>query len=265
METTMRLMLVCIFVFMLDPVYAAMPIIQDMVAPSSINLVAGETTNITCNATVTDSDGFGNISIVSAVLYDRAAAQPESIDDNNTHYSAMLCETQGSGETMNLTCIFGLWYYASASPDWICNITMSDGGDVATGSANTSVSELRAMSTSGINYAAASGNISLGGTSDESSLNIMNIGNVDISIEVSGTPLNCTVGSISAGNQVYNLTSGFITGTPLSANPTQVSGFLVPARIDDTAPSASTLYWRLSVPATGVGGTCDGTISVDAV
>ncbi len=246
---------------------AAAPEIGPIEITGPIHLSAGTITKVTCNATVNDSDGFDNISGVSAVLYDNYTADAGSADDNNYHYSNSSCSITGSGNTSNASCSFLLWYYANPSDSWICNMNVSDSLNTTSAQESTALDSLVAISVHDFAYTGGSGGpIPLGNISKEAALNITNTGNVNITIDLSGGDISCDTGIIPAGNQSYSITSGFnySNGTMLTGSPTEIGDYTIPARTDDSAPSKGSIYWLLAVPGHGVSGNCTGAISVDA-
>lgn len=262
----LSLLLIAIVIVFAEPAHSAAPEINYIEITDPIYLDSGTVTEIICNATINDSDGYDNISVVSAVFYDNASANASSSDDNNYHYSNASCNIAGSGNTVNASCSFLIWYYANPSDDWICSMNASDSMNTTNGYVSASVEALAAMSVTAISYTGKSGGaISLGNISNEAVMNITNTGNVNLSFELSGGNISCVTGIIPVSNQSYSINSGFnySNGTLLTSTPTEVSNFIVPPRTDDAAPSTSNIYWLLAVPGYGAGGNCTGTISIN--
>jgi len=241
--------------------------------PNNVILNSGTTKTITCNATITDPNGFANISNVNATFYDPAQANHSSGDDNNNHYTDSSCSLSGgSGNTINAECGFDIQYYANPSSDWECNITATDGSESASNSSgqNIDIAELKSISTSNLAYHnGTGGSIDLGATSGELSMNITNLGNVNVTIQVNGSDnaFVCDIGTIELSKERYNTSSGFSynNGINLTSNPTNISNYEIPQRIDDGSSSVGYVYWLLQIPLGGVGGNCTGSISVNTV
>jgi len=266
------IMILLLLVISLNYVFGAAPVVGPVSASTPINLNAGSTKDVSCNATITDLDGFQNITIANATLFDSTNANPGSPDDNNNHYTNASCTLSGgSGNTTNAVCGFSLQYYANPGTSWECNMTAYD--DVNTGSNTTgqtiTVEELKALIVTSLSFDNGTGSsIDLGNTSGEETLNITNTGNINITVQVSGdsNAMSCSIGTIPLSNERYNITSGFsfAGGIQLTSTATNVSGFIVPQRTNDASPSINFIYWLLRMPTTGVGGSCSGNITVSA-
>jgi len=232
---------------------------------SNIFLSAGTVIQADCNASMTDADGFGNISEVVGLLY-RNDSHPGNPLDNNNHYANSSCFTSGSGNDLNVTCSFSLWYYSDPGT-WICNISGYDGTNNSNWT-NFEIMSLVAMDATPLSYHNGSdGSIDLGNLSAVALMNISNLGNTDISIELSGSNLSCDIGSVNVSNQRYSNGSNitYPTASVLTAAATNITGLIVPQRTNDTVSSLGNLYWLLMMPVAGVAGTCNGTISLNAV
>jgi len=249
-------------------VHGYIPVIDTLFSSDDIILTTGSSKQITCNATVIDSDGVENLT-ATAVFYDKTTANANSADDNNNHYSDLNCSAAGSGNQSQISCSFSLMYYANAGDQWICNMTVSDGSDNACNSStNLTVEELTAFDITNISYIGVSGTeIDPGNLSAISQMNITNLGNTDFTVELSGTDLVCVQGKIFTENQRYNETPGFDwnTAQELRTDVKVLHNFIVPRQQDDSTMSIQSLYWRIQAPIDGAGGLCAGSITINAV
>ncbi|MHA1287151.1 MAG: hypothetical protein ACTSPB_07060, partial [Candidatus Thorarchaeota archaeon] len=225
-----------------------------------------------CNATIYDAQGFGDISSVNATLRNVTSG---SNPDNNDHYVNSSCGlSAGSGYTKDAWCKFEVWYYASPG-SWNCTIFAWDSSDASGyNQSNTTLNEALGIR---INEESIEfGNLNLGFTpssTDENTTVIRNTGNkkMDISLYESSGPgsLTCSeVGNIDTTTYVeYSVTQNFAygTGNKLQASTTTLSTFNLDPRQDDTTDQKKSLYWKIAIPTTGVGGYCDGTVTITAV
>ena len=179
----------------------------------------------------------------------------------------------GSDTTANYECSVPLQYFAvptdNGSPnqftDWRGLITAVDGSN-ATGTLyyGVEVNTLRALDvTASINY----GSLSVGATSGtDVPSTITNTGNDDdLDVEISGTSMACTAGTIAVGNQKYSLTASEAYGSMIALSGTPVTQQTnIPAATVVATPSTDDVYWKLQVP-NGVSGSCSGTTTFSAV
>lgn len=227
---------------------------------TSVTLTEGTTKNVVCAGTVTDTNGYTDISHVGAFFYRTAVGTSSASDDNNLYrlYGDSQCAPSGgSGNSETYTCTFAVQYYADptdagspyASDNWTCELHPHD--SVATGTPaidTVEMASLQALSvTASINYGTVDPNSDTGATNEI--VTVTNTGNVEIDPELSGTAMtDGGSGSILASQQKY-ASSAFTYssgGTALSGTPTlfdlvltQQTGFL---------PISDDMYWGLGVP-----------------
>ena len=250
-------------------VMGADPTVGVISSPSSVNLNSGASKFINCNATVTDLDGYQNITNANATFFDTTAS---GSDDNNNHYTNSSCTLSGgAGNTTTTVCGFSIQYYANPAANWECNITATDGSTSASNTTGQTITvqELKALSVAPLSFTHSTGDtIPLGNTSIQESLNITNLGNINITLEVngSGTAMDCAIGTVPLANMKYNISSGFAfsTGIALTSTVTNVSNLVVAQQTDDSSQSVNYLYWLLQMPGTGVEGDCTGSITINA-
>src|SRR3972149_2412548 len=85
-----------------------------IVSPSSIDLAAGSTKLVVCNATVTDTDNWNNITAVNATIWHVTNSTEAGADNNNNHYTNTTCVlgTNTSATARPVDCSFAVQYYA---------------------------------------------------------------------------------------------------------------------------------------------------------
>jgi hypothetical protein len=95
-------------------------------------------------ATITDLDGYLDITTVTATLFRTAVGYSAANNDNN-HYSTTCTGGSGSGTTRPYTCNFAVWFHAEGtdassaypSDDWTCRVTPNDGDGEGTSATDT--------------------------------------------------------------------------------------------------------------------------------
>ncbi|MEM0230890.1 MAG: hypothetical protein QXW00_04155 [Candidatus Woesearchaeota archaeon] len=231
----------------------------------TIDLVAGGTQLVYCNATVNDTNGYLDITSARAVLY-HSSSTPNAADNNETHYTNNSCTLlAGSGISRPVSCAFNMLYYAT-NGTWTCNVTAFD-SDNANGTgidtANVSILVALNISTQVLNY----GNLAPLQESSPVTETITNHGNVQIDLVLNGTDMPCTsVGIITPNAQHYNVTgtgTTYATMTPLQYNPVTETSFNL-AKRTDAAESTRATYWKI-IPPVGTKGICTGNVTIAAV
>lgn len=260
----MKIILTLIFLFVLPFVFAGTQIISTIIVPPNISLNLGSTQSVNCTATITDTETWESIIAVNATIWDTISSAENSADDNNNHYTNTSC-TLGDNDTLNsrpVTCGFSLQYYSNPST-WTCKIrSYNSTSDSASNETNVTVNSLVSLEVteSAINF----GTLNLGNTSQEDvNSTITNTGNIIMDVGLSGNALSCSSGSISVGNIRYSSLSGTAYNSMVSL--TGIAKTLVMALDKSTGPASTGLiYWKISIPSSGVGGTCTNTITFTA-
>lgn len=223
---------------------------------------------------INDVDGGIDISTTSVVFY-RTGAGASCVSDKNDCYRIDTCSLNaayGTSEEVAYDCAVPIAYFTDSTASggkypndtWTAYMTTKDStGRYATTSKQTEIQPLLALNIpSTLSY----GSVPLGSTSGAAALTFAQRGNTKADVQISGGSMNCSHGgSIPVSSQRWSLasTTTYASSTPLSASTTLVS-LSLGYRTVDASELTTSMYWRVSVPATGVGGTCSGnsTISV---
>lgn len=238
-----------------------------------LSLTADSTTTYYVNGQVSDPDGFANIQDVDARMYRSGVANGVACAaDNNDCYIQTTCSlANGSGNTIDYSCQFDLQYYTDPTDNgmyggetWNVRVSVSDDSNTVNDDAYTNeITSLKAISAPGnISY----GTLALGQKSTTSAvLNVVNVGNINTDISLSGTTLTCPLGSIPPENNRYDLVdTDYDSMTNTLSGTTVVLDVDLPQRTSDILPSEDNIYWRIQIPSTGVVGSCTGMLSVIA-
>ncbi len=233
--------------------------------PSPIDLTAGSTKTVTCSATITDTDNWNNTTTVNATMWDAIASTEGASDDDNEHYTAVSCDlgTNTSATERPATCSFSLHYHANPST-WTCKIrSYNSTNDVASNSNDATVNQLVALDVAeaSINF----GSMDLNETSSSDvSATVQNIGNIRIDVKLSGNSFICSSGTLSPETIRYSATPG-----NLYSDMTELTGTAIRLNLNIAkstgSPSTDDTYWKISIPNSGVGGSCSNTITFTAV
>jgi len=237
----------------------------------NVTINAGLTKTVYCNATVRDWNGFNDIIMANATLWNMQNTTFNStVINNNSYYINSTCYLNASTGTFtgHYACGFDVYYYAN-NGTWNCTFQVMDNFNKSGSGANTTFFyPLYALNvTDGIDY----GSMAVEETSQDFTANITNLGNRDINITVQsyarfigdGLAMNCTIqGNISAENQRFGTAAGmaYTSKTPVNGtSPTSIGNLTVGKQTVAGSPVINTTYWQLYIPPNPAGN-CSGFI-----
>lgn len=235
-----------------------------------------------------DDNGCADVNTLGFVLYGGSSVggtgcsynDTNCYNQNSTGYTCNFTSVGsntcdgGTDTTADYVCSVPVQFFADATDDgpysgndWVARVSATD-ASTSTGYYDSGILTFYTLSAldvgSSINY----GSLGLSSTSPSSiPLAITNTGNNNaLDVNVSGTNMSCTVGSIPVGNQHYSTASAAPYGsmTALTGSPELIDFNIVKATSAGT-PSDEDLYWQLQVPSSGLSGSCAGTSTFSAI
>lgn len=229
-----------------------------------ILLTPGTTTPIYATGTVTDFNGFEDITHATATIY-RSGASPSCAPDDNNCYilstDAGTCSLENcSGSSCDLLCRADVAFYAEPTDfgayegeEWMAYLEVEDGNknyDFAS-ALGVELYTLRALSVdSGINFGVLEPN------SDTGSYNpttiVTNLGNIASAVDVEGSDMTDGLSSSIPASKQKMSTSAFnyasclgclqlSTGVPISLGVTLT-------KPTDFTPVDTEVYWGIEIP-----------------
>jgi hypothetical protein len=228
----------------------------------SIGLTEGATTTIYATSTVTDNNGYDDISYATSTIY-RSGVGPLCTADTNNCYqvtSSQCSLTNCSGNSCVVQCSADIEYYADATDSgtyagetWLAGMSVQDLSglrDTQTTAVPVELLTLYGLSVdASINYGSLEVGSTTGATNQQTT--VVNTGNSNIDIQLQGTDLAGTGSTIPVGEQKFATTTftyascsicTFLTG---SATNFEVD---LPKPTSTTSPSTDDLYWGINVP-----------------
>lgn len=230
-----------------------------------ISLTPGTTTPVSVTATVTDFNGYGDISNATATVY-RSGVGPACTADNNNCYiltteNSKCSFTSCSGNSCQLSCQADIFFHADATvagaydgEEWIAYAEVEDtssGYDFASAS-GTELFALRALEVdSNINYGALEADSNTG--SYNPTTTIANIGNIPINVDIEGTNLSDGGGSLIPAEQQKLSTSTFAYSAcsscyQLSSSTAVTLGINLSKPSVSNPPVETDIFWGIAVP-----------------
>jgi hypothetical protein len=188
------------------------------------------------------------------------------------------CDNSGGVDTdANFSCKINVQYNAeqtvtgaNASAVWYADIIMAGASDLTKSAASSTASfEMATVNALTLGGNVAFGSLALGGTSAEQSLTITNQGNNNsLNVAASATAMTCTqTGTIIPGYIRMSTTTGQTWAQRswvFSSTSTPTFGISLSKATVTTTASVTTTYLNLKVPASGVAGVCNGTLTLSA-
>jgi len=244
------------------------PVVTNVVlnAGNDISLVPGTTTAVSATATVTDLNGYTDMTTApgqaTATIFRSGVGSSCGANNNNCYQVASSSCTffNCSGYSCTLSCTANLQYYAEptdigtyASDTWNAYISVNDtslGYGTATAAIPKELLTLRALTSSqSINYGSLSVQTDTGAFNPTTT--IQNIGNEKINISVAGTDLTSGSSTIPVNNEKF-ATSTFnytvcTTCSSLATSTTLLTVNLSRPTATTTAPT-TTVFWGIAVP-----------------
>ena len=240
-------------------------------AGNDITLTSGTNTTIIGNATVTDLNGYNDITSVTGYLF-LTTTGVDAADNRTTHYTSACTDNgDGSGNTVTYNCTFNVSHYATptdagsnqSATNWTFQISPLDAQSEGTNA--TDVVELNTLLSFTINPSTIDfGALNLGEntTNTNQEINVTNRGNVGLDILLSGTNFSCTPGIIPVNFLEYEDNPfSYGVGTDLLETGVELD---LDARVgyEGNETPLRITYYGLGSPGSSVGGSCSGTITI---
>ena len=228
-----------------------------------ISLLPGTTTRVYATGTVTDLNGYNDITAATSTFYRSGATGGAACTPNNNDcYRSQCTFTNCSGNSCTASCYADMFFHADptdagsqyAGQDWFAFMEVEDtaaGYDFDT-TPGVALSTLRAIE---VNSAIAYASIAVSSNTGASnaSTSVENEGNVAINLEVEGTDMSDGFSSVIPANQQKFATSTFTYSTCTSCASLSNT---VPFELDvdltkpttASPPVADSIYWGIAVP-----------------
>lgn len=240
--------------------------------------VAGSSVNQTFSATLSDDNGYDDITSASGAIYVSPATLTGSgtctTDSELNCYDTPSCSlTGGSGADVTVNCGAAgneiiTWFNIKPSAEWHTHVNaVTDLGTSSLATEGTfTVNSLNAVGVAEATI--AYGTLALGGTSTSKTTTIQNAGNIVTDALVRGDNMISGGNAIGREQQHWSPTSSFIWGSndytlletaSVGSAVNGCSDRTISVTSDHTTYTTSPLYWKLKIPAIQPSGTYTGT------
>jgi len=253
----------------------------------NITLNAGGNRTVLCNVTLRDWNGVDEENItLNASFFDTTVSSVWGANANTSHYTESNCtllagSPYGQNNAYgNYSCELEVAHYAN-NDTWNCTVFAIDtrGGQnyVVNESNTTEILQLYALNvTDGINY----GDVAVGETSENISVNITNFGNVQVNVTIQGYAITVGDGLALACNPLISAYNISIENEVMSTDSTTT--FDQKLALDGTIQGVENLtlfeptdaepvmynetLWQLQIPVSiNPSGVCNGTVIFSAL
>ncbi len=230
-----------------------------------ISLTPATTTAVVASTTVSDFNGYTDITHATATIYRSGAGAACSPDDNNCYI--LSTESGGCvfsncvGNSCALQCTAPVTFFADSTDagtyegqEWLAYVEVEDasaGYDFASAS-GVELLTLRAIQVdSVINFGALEANSDTG--SNNASTTITNLGNVPVNVDIEATDLSDGIASVIPAEQQKVATGTFTYGAcvscyQLSSSSPVTLGINLSKPSTITPPVETDVYWGIAVP-----------------
>ncbi len=244
-----------------DPTFGAV----DLNGGVDISLTPGTTTPVVVTGTVTDFNGFSDITHATATIYRSGAGSACTPDNNNCYVvsteSGQCSLNSCSGNSCTLSCQADIFFHADPTDaeayegeEWLAYAEASDfsGGYDFASAPGVELITLRALNVDSlIDYGAIEANSNTG--SFNPATTITNLGNVPIDVDIEGNDLSDGSSSVITADNQKVATSTFTYSSCVTCQDLSTS---TPVSLDinltkpsiETPPVETDVYWGIAIP-----------------
>jgi len=245
-------------------------------ASADLTIIGNSTHTIVGTTTITDSNGWDDITSVTSTLFNNNTTSCNTASNNALWCygeSWITCATTScDGSSCDASCTVDIWFIAEptdasssyASYAWQMDITAGDSGSNAdTGSSSE---ELLSGTYFLIDDSISYGTVNPAATSTDQTLNATNTCNSSVNIDLSGVDMEDGAShTIAVEQQKYALSSlGDWVGTVLTITATELDVALSHPTAT-TSASVDDVYWMIKIPDPQYPGSYRGTNTADVV
>lgn len=249
------------------------------ITETTITLTEATHTHVAVTATVTDNNGCAEITGVTAKLFRTGVTDGATCATNPSNCYAAVAMTQATctDTIATYTGDIEVQYYADptdastySADTWSVHIIPSDAAGAGTAGTDDTA-EMATLVALDVSTPIAYGALAYSAiTADTTAFDttVTNTGNqATIGVQVksgAATAMACDVGTIPVGNEKYDdvSTTAYASKIALTAGDVTVADV---SAASGASGNTDTVGWGLQMPATGVSGTCAGTIVFTAL
>lgn len=245
---------------------------------NNINLNENSSIGVSWTSTITDTDGYANISLATGKIYRSGLGSTCTLDNNNCYSDAVCDLSSCSSNSCTALCSADLYFFTQATDvgstyasqyyqAWVQATDIKS--EIGSTISSSTTFDVNTMSGFSIASSLVYGEVFAG--SDTGSSNtittVTNTGNSLINLEITGDYMctdypSCGGGTIDPVNQQYKLSSfTYGSGTTLSTSP-QVVNIGISEPTQSPSNSFKNLYWGIGIPESIGSGSYQGATTI---
>jgi len=244
---------------------------------AAITVVENTSTLISGTTTITDDNGYGDITSVTSTLFlNNTSTACGSVAASNPNWCYYISNGTANGTCVTssctglncvVTCSAYVWFLAEpttpttsySGKQWQMSITAKDAYG-STSVSGTTGQALNTLYSFDLGSTIAYGTVAVGATSNQQTVNATNTGNFAIDFQMSGVNMTSTANTIAVGQQHYSSTTGFQYASGITLTTSAVSFNVDMQKSTATStPTGELVYWMIQIPTSTTYGTYTGT------
>jgi len=239
---------------------------------------AGSSVNQTYTATLTDNNGYTDITLASGAIYVAPATLTgtgvcTTASEINCYNASSCALSGGSGATVTATCggagnLITTWFNISPSASWKAHLNaVSDLGTTSMATEGTfTVNALNAIGVAEASVPYSS--LTPGGASSSQVTTLQNAGNIITDVLISGTDMTSGGNTIPRSQQHWAPVTGFTWGVSdysllqtasIGGAAAGCSDRTIAVTTDHSVYTTSQIFWKIKIPSAQATGTYSGT------
>lgn len=233
---------------------------------SAITLIENATKTVYLEGTITDNNGFADISSATGTVYRSGQGGNCTADNNNCYQLACTIGDVTSTNAQSVTCTADIWFHGEPSSDWMGQITAVDAqaSDHSATSATVTLNTLNALDvTNAIAYSTLAPGAKDATLTHE--VNVTTTGNAAIDTEIQGTDMcldydTCAEDILPGDNQEYATATDVSHGSGYDLSTSSAASLELDSATPTAHPSnaVDSVYHGIEIPGTQATGTYTG-------
>ena len=256
------------------------------IGPASITLTENATTAVHISATITDTNGCGDVitsGTVRGILFREGVSSTCAASELSCYRDViMIASTSdtcagGADTTVDAYGTANVYYFADATDasssfatqSWFLSVKAIDDSDASSTATDTTSHELNTLVALNVSSTITHGTVAPGSNTGATNQNATtsNTGNNTIDLDISASDMTGPGNPIVSTNQKYGTTNTTYADLPFTAtsSPPAQRAWNIGRTTASTSASVSSTFWGIAIPSGQASGTYTGTNTFTAL